>query len=1222
MEKMLIYLKIYVFISIAFIFIYLFYISKKIGSKNEVTKIFKDLKIKIKENTFINSENYDNKGNSSIRIITKNKIDYFPKISVIIIFYNNEDLIIKCLDNIMNQTLKEIEIICIDDGSTDNSLYILNNYTQDDKRITILKQNKNNSTKSKNIGLVIAKGKYLIFLSSNYYYQKNMLEIMYQTIIKMRSDIAICNCKYIENKNINLGSSNFYNELRVDLIPKNNNFSLMDMKNNIFQISDGWLFDKLFKRSFILSNNLTFKDIIYYNEHQFTFLALCCAKSITTTKKRLIIKPYIDKSSFHLEINKNISFFLLSINKIKSEFERFEFYNLVKNSFLKWIIKIYFIQFNYLDYNSKIVLLNKLYTKFNFLKNNQTIQKPLNIYNTIENIKYENLFPTINIAYIIDNSNLNLFMISLFSILNNSEHENINFFLLCDNKTSVDFHKLNNFKQFHFFNYKSFSFTDSQKKMYPNLFDKNRDYFKIILADKFHYLKDIDKLLYIKCNTFIKQSLLSLWENKLNDNLVAGFKDIYFNKAKTEKLKLKDKLYINDYILLFNLKQWRKFNIFNNFIKYIDKNKFETNQDILNAFTDNKKVILSSEYNFMKIINNNLNLEYNNKSLSLYDKNGTNIINLSKIKSKSINPNITLYKDFSQYKTIINNSNKIELDIPIVLSSDNKYAPFMYTTMLSILENKNKDTFYVFYLLVPENFSNNNKRLILQLKHEYQCNINFIYIKKFFENLEMKISHITFPTYYRLLIGDLLPDYLEKCIYLDVDICVLKDLTSLYNINITNNYIAGVISPSYYFKNNTIHCKRLNLPSMNQYINAGMLLVNLKEIRKDNMTKKFIDLSKKNYKSQDQDVLNVACYGKILTLAPKYNAMVTRLKEYDNKLKTLYTEEEIIEANNFPYIIHYSDRNKPWNSLYVYMEKYWWNASKKTPFFNNSFIREHIFKNRLQEFWYNKTSKTLNLHKPKTLNEKIQWLNLYDSTPIKTRLSDKYSVRKWVTEKIGEEYLIPLLGIYDKFEDINFTCLPAQFVIKCNHGKGYNIIVNNKTQLNLTKIKSKLQKWMNEDYAFKEGLELQYRDIKHKIMIEAFINNFTSDLKKYEFFCFNGKPLFYIYSNEKNVSLYKIFYDLNDKHLIFNLNDKDVIFSSFKNKDVLKKLLGLISTLSSDFNYIRIVFYIKIKYLKFNLFFSIINSIILYVTINPIITRVKIGIGINEKNFFDSEKSN
>lgn len=157
------------------------------------------------------------------------------------------------------------------------------------------------------------------------------------------------------------------------------------------------------------------------------------------------------------------------------------------------------------------------------------------------------------------------------------------------------------------------------------------------------------------------------------------------------------------------------------------------------------------------------------------------------------------------------------------------------------MENTNQNLYYTFFLLVPQKFPISIKNIILELNNKYECKINFIYVKKLFQNLLMKISHITLPTYYHLLIGDLLPKNIDKCIYLDVDICVRKDLSELFNINMKDNYIAGVLSPSFYF-NQKKHCSRLNLPSMNQYINVGILLIDLRQIRKENMTEKFIEL--------------------------------------------------------------------------------------------------------------------------------------------------------------------------------------------------------------------------------------------------------------------------------------------------------------------------------------------------------------------------------------------
>lgn len=102
------------------------------------------------------------------------------------------------------------------------------------------------------------------------------------------------------------------------------------------------------------------------------------------------------------------------------------------------------------------------------------------------------------------------------------------------------------------------------------------------------------------------------------------------------------------------------------------------------------------------------------------------------------------------------------------------------------------------------------------------------------------------------------------------------------------------------------------------------------------------------------------------------------------------------------------------------------------------------YKNFIELQYKRQTGKSINWEKPETLTEKIQWMKLYDSTPLKTRLADKYLVRNWVARKIGEKYLIPLLGVWDDADDIDFDELPDQFVLKCNHGCNMNIIVRDK----------------------------------------------------------------------------------------------------------------------------------------------------------------------------------
>lgn len=241
-----------------------------------------------------------------------------------------------------------------------------------------------------------------------------------------------------------------------------------------------------------------------------------------------------------------------------------------------------------------------------------------------------------------------------------------------------------------------------------------------------------------------------------------------------------------------------------------------------------------------------------------------------------------------------------------------------------------------------------------------------------------------------------------------------------------------------------------------------------------------------------------------------------------------------------------------------------------------------VYKKSVKEKWLKIMKKPLNLDNPKTFNEKMQWLKLYNSLPIKTLLTDKYLVRKYIKKKIGEEYLIPLLGVYDEFEDINFEQLPNKFVIKCNHGSGYNIIVKDKSKLNLTSVKTKLNQWMKTNFAFFNGMELHYRDIQAKIIIEKYMDDGTGDIKDYKITCFKGKPKILWVDSDRHTKHKRNLYDLNWNQLFYKINTNYETFPSPKKPKFLKKLLKFASILSKKFIYARIDFYIVNE----NIYFS------------------------------------
>ena len=225
----------------------------------------------------------------------------------------------------------------------------------------------------------------------------------------------------------------------------------------------------------------------------------------------------------------------------------------------------------------------------------------------------------------------------------------------------------------------------------------------------------------------------------------------------------------------------------------------------------------------------------------------------------------------------------------------------------------------------------------------------------------------------------------------------------------------------------------------------------------------------------------------------------------------------------------------------------------------------------LKDWFLDRTGEILNLDNPRTFNEKIQWMKLYDSTPIKTRLADKYLVREWVAEKIGDKYLIPLLGVWDSFDDIDFDALPDRYALKCNHGCAYNLIVKNKNELDKAKARQVFNRWMSEDFAYKAGLELHYSGIPRKIIAEAYIENtgtHEGDLYDYKFWCFNGKVKYIQFLSERNTRGLKMaFYDLNWKKQDFAysvpLDTKDV-----EKPGNLDEMIALAEKLAEGFNHV------------------------------------------------------
>ena len=241
-------------------------------------------------------------------------------------------------------------------------------------------------------------------------------------------------------------------------------------------------------------------------------------------------------------------------------------------------------------------------------------------------------------------------------------------------------------------------------------------------------------------------------------------------------------------------------------------------------------------------------------------------------------------------------------------------------------------------------------------------------------------------------------------------------------------------------------------------------------------------------------------------------------------------------------------------------------------------LPESEYKTELKKMYKEKVGLTLDLENPKRFSEKIQWRKINEITPLMSKLSDKYEVRSWVEEKIGKEYLIPLLGVWDAFDEIDFDKLPDSFVLKTNNASGTNLIVDSKKDLNIGRARRMFNYWLDIPFGLLSGLELQYCSIKPRIIAEQnMLSEGRDDLSDYKFFCFDGK-VFCSYTTvgfAKDHSKGKLaFFDKDYKLMPVTRADYLTPYEKQLEKpDNYNKMVEIAETLSQGFSHVRVDLY-------------------------------------------------
>ena len=217
----------------------------------------------------------------------------------------------------------------------------------------------------------------------------------------------------------------------------------------------------------------------------------------------------------------------------------------------------------------------------------------------------------------------------------------------------------------------------------------------------------------------------------------------------------------------------------------------------------------------------------------------------------------------------------------------------------------------------------------------------------------------------------------------------------------------------------------------------------------------------------------------------------------------------------------------------------------------------------------------LNLEDPQSFNEKLQWIKLHDRQPIYSKMVDKYEAKQYVASIIGEEHIIPTIGVYDHVEDINFDALPQQFVLKCTHDSGGIVICKDKSTFDREAAVRKLQRGLRKNYYY-QNREWPYKNVKPRIIAEQYMDNDGQELNDYKVHNFNGEPKVILVCSDryKESGLAEDFYSCDWQHIDLSRPGLRHSAEVQEKPAELDKLLELAKKLSKDIPFVRTDFYI------------------------------------------------